>query len=512
MGQTTAYKKSVAATVGAGMKSVFGGSGRRYYILEHKISSKYHRAGESQKIIVDQIELGRDSQCTVRFDESFTTVSRRHAAIIRDGDNWKLVQLSKTNSTYLNGSKVQTEWYLQNGDEIQLSTNGPKLGFIVPQGEKSLVKSIGLTNRLSLFRQQALKPYKNALAILSCVLLLAIAGSVFWITHLSSELDKALAKVESAIKNNKELSGTIDDLRKQDSITQAQIKKGGGRGYGGVAVPGNLQAMVSSVSPSVYFIVTTVYFQVEGEEAQKLSSSSGTGFLLDDGRFVTARHCVEPWLFPPLEPSIMAETYPSQCKIWSVIHAYGPTPTDDFTLRSSDFKIDRSKDLVKDFAVGENGESLRWRIASLITTNKGETLGNKESGGTDWAYARTSKKGKISANASLSANLKAGTEVYVLGFPAGLGVNDSKTKRIEPIFNKMSVARSGLNDENCIMVSQGVAHGNSGGPVFVVSGGKIQAVAIVSRLEGKTQQYGNNGAIIQQQQQYDQLVPINNLR
>ena len=66
MGQTTAYKKSVAATVGAGMKSVFGGSGRRYYILEHKISSKYHRAGESQKIIVDQIELGRDSQCTVR--------------------------------------------------------------------------------------------------------------------------------------------------------------------------------------------------------------------------------------------------------------------------------------------------------------------------------------------------------------------------------------------------------------------------------------------------------------
>lgn len=511
MGQTTAYKKSVAGTVGAGMKSVFGGNGRRYYILEHKISSKYHRAGESQKIIVDQIELGRDSQCTVRFDESFTTVSRRHAAIIRDGDNWKLVQLSKTNSTYLNGSKVQTEWYLQNGDEIQLSTNGPKLGFIVPQGDKSLVKSIGLTNRLSLFRQQALKPYKKALAVLSCVLILAIAGSVFWITHLSNELDKALAKVENAIKNNKELSGTIEDLKKQDSITQSQIKKNRG-GYGGIAVPGNLQNLVASVQPSVYFIVTTVYFQVEGEEAKKLSSSSGTGFLLDDGRFITARHCVEPWLFPPSEPSIAAETYPSECKIWSVIHAYGPTSADDFTLRSSDFRIDRSKDVVKDYATGENGETLRLRIASIITLNNGETLGNKESGGTDWAYAHTNKKGKISANASLSANLKAGTEVYVLGFPAGLGVNDSKTKRIEPIFNKMSVARSGLNDENCIMVSQGVAHGNSGGPVFVVSGGKIQAIAIVSRLEGRTQQYGSNGAIIQQQQQYDQLVPINNLK
>ena len=102
------------------MGSVFNPSGRRYYILEHKVSSRYHRAGEAQEIIVDQIELGRDSRCQVRFDDSFSTVSRRHAAIIKDGENWKLVQISKTNRTLLNGRPVQTEWYLQNGDEIQL--------------------------------------------------------------------------------------------------------------------------------------------------------------------------------------------------------------------------------------------------------------------------------------------------------------------------------------------------------------------------------------------------------
>ena len=137
------YKRTMSGSVGAGMKSLFGGSGRRFYTLEHKVSSKYHKAGETQQIIIDQIELGRASTCQVRFDESFTTVSRRHAAIVKDGDNWKLVQLSQTNSTYLNGHKVDKEWYLQNGDEIQLSTNGPKLGFIVTQGEKGLVKSIG---------------------------------------------------------------------------------------------------------------------------------------------------------------------------------------------------------------------------------------------------------------------------------------------------------------------------------------------------------------------------------
>lgn len=87
-------------------------------------------------------------------------VSRRHAAIVRDGENWKLVQLSQTNKTFLNGHPVTTEWYLQNGDEIQLSVNDPKLGFIIPQGAKAKTGSIALSRRLSLFRQQALRPYK----------------------------------------------------------------------------------------------------------------------------------------------------------------------------------------------------------------------------------------------------------------------------------------------------------------------------------------------------------------
>ena len=71
------YNRSFSGSVGSGMQSLMGNNERRYYILEHKVSSKYHRMGESQKIIVDQIEIGRDSRCQVRFDEDFPTVSRR---------------------------------------------------------------------------------------------------------------------------------------------------------------------------------------------------------------------------------------------------------------------------------------------------------------------------------------------------------------------------------------------------------------------------------------------------
>ena len=174
--KTVQYKRTLRGSVGAGVGALFNGNGRRYFILEHKDSSKYHRAGESQKIIIDQVELGRDKNCQVRFDdESFPTVSRRHAAIVREGDKWKLIQLSTTNSTFLNGKPVTTEWFLENGDEIQLSVGGPRIGFIVHQGKQSLVSSIKMTERLNLFRKQALRPYKAA--IVSLFVLLVLLGS-----------------------------------------------------------------------------------------------------------------------------------------------------------------------------------------------------------------------------------------------------------------------------------------------------------------------------------------------
>ena len=222
------YKRTVAGSVGAGVGAIFNGSGRTYYILEHKTSSKYHSAGESQKIIIDQIEIGRDASCQVRYDESFDTVSRKHAAIIRDGNNWQLVHLSNSNPTLVNGRPIQGTYYLQSGDEIQFSVNGPRLGFIQPQGKQGLTSSIKLTERMNLFRQQALRPYRRAIWALSALLLLAILGFGTWnyklsldnkalmaqaeeLIQQSADLDKQIAKLENQVKNNPE----NEDLKKQ---------------------------------------------------------------------------------------------------------------------------------------------------------------------------------------------------------------------------------------------------------------------------------------------------------
>lgn len=216
----TNYKRTVAGSVGAGMAAVFNASGRQYYILEHKTESLYHHAGESQKIIVDQVELGRDSACQVRFDEAFETVSRRHAAIVKEGENWKIIPLSQTNSTIVNGIAIQGEQILNSGDEIRLSSKGPLMGFIIPQGKQSLVSSIGMTERLSLFRQQALRPYKRALWIMAVVLVLAVGGLLTWTYFLHDDLkdkEKQINAVTNELVKNERM---IDDLTEELEYSQ----------------------------------------------------------------------------------------------------------------------------------------------------------------------------------------------------------------------------------------------------------------------------------------------------
>lgn len=212
------YKRTVRGSVGAGVGAIFNGSGRTYYILEHKTSSKYHSAGESQKIIIDQIEIGRDASCQVRYDESFDTVSRKHAAIVRDGNNWQLIHLSTSNPTLVNGRPIQGSYYLQSGDEIQLSVNGPRLGFIQPQGKQGLTSSIKLTERMNLFRQQALRPYRRAIWALSALLILAILGFGAWNykLHLDNQgLRQEMAVYQTQVDSLKQADARLKDLQQQ---------------------------------------------------------------------------------------------------------------------------------------------------------------------------------------------------------------------------------------------------------------------------------------------------------
>lgn len=495
---TETYKRTISGSVGAGMKSLFATSGRRFYTLEHKVSSLYHKAGECQQIIVDQIELGRASTCQVRFDESFTTVSRRHAAIVKDGDNWKLVQLSQTNATYLNGHRVEKEWYLQNGDEIQLSTNGPKLGFIAAQGDKGLVKSIGLTARLNLFSQQALRPYKQALVAMSILFILVVGGLSSWNYILNQDVESANKQLIALIEMNNGNQQMIDSLIQELNDNQRKmkgyeehmetLKKQAEQALKAAADARRLadSAMVAapkseiadgSIKEQCFPYTYAIYrenFVIRLKNGETFVKDSdvrivGTGFLLKDGRFVTARHVVDPVYCNDLDDNegqynmivnsnigICEATYLAVSNIGDKIR---------FTYKQCE--VDCSTDKVVTKTV-EEGYTFIGKISTPDDT--------------DWAVIQTNKTKGLPFDNELSVNLPISTKLQLLGFPYGRGGEDMSAP--SPISSHAEVAREGLDVDNTIMTSNVDSQpGNSGSPVFVKKNNKYIVIGIHS---GKT--------------------------
>ncbi len=478
------------------MSSLFKPGGRRYYILEHRETSKYHRAGESQEIIVDNIEIGRDTHCQVRYDEAFKTVSRHHAGIVKDGDRWKIIPISKTNSTLVNGRPVRTEWFLENGDEIQLSVGGPRLGFIVPTGKRSTVASIGLTRRLSLFRQQALRPYKTAIAALTCVLVLAVGGLVTWNLWQKHKYDEELAKFAQQITNSEDMLAKLKeknaDLEKQiedaaveqarlDSLLKVKsrpihktvvVRQGGGGGGGGGSV-----SALQQYEGDIFFIQAAICASYEGKLIPLQTSGGGTlgwtatGYLLSDGRFVTAKHCIEGWKFDSADAleqqldDLKDDTYKALflsgltgsngVELVSVI--YARSPSKELTLNSTQFRTTRSDEYRADVGEGKS-----------ITRATGAK-------GSDWAYANVGQAGSIKADASLSSQLPAGSRLEVLGYPRGHSSSSGSC-----LYGSCQTSGRGLNEGLILITGKNYEHGNSGGPVFYDDNGTFKAVGIVS--------------------------------
>jgi pSer/pThr/pTyr-binding forkhead associated (FHA) protein len=84
--------------------------------------------GEIQEFLDPEISMGRHPSCHVLFPKEFTSISRKHARIVREGNRFKLIDQS-ANGTFVNG-KRETEVYLKSGDVIIFAEGGPKVSFL----------------------------------------------------------------------------------------------------------------------------------------------------------------------------------------------------------------------------------------------------------------------------------------------------------------------------------------------------------------------------------------------
>ena len=90
--------------------------------------------GQIQEFTEPVISIGRHPDSSIRFPADLAVVSRKHAEITRDGNRFKLADLS-TNGTYVNGKRAK-EAYLKNGDVLTFAEGGPKVSFLMQMREE----------------------------------------------------------------------------------------------------------------------------------------------------------------------------------------------------------------------------------------------------------------------------------------------------------------------------------------------------------------------------------------
>ena len=89
--------------------------------------------GEIQEFSGNEITIGRHASCDLQFPRDLVVISRKHANITREGNQFKIIDHS-TNGTFVNGEQV-TEAYLKNGDVLIFTQGGPKVSFLTRVGE-----------------------------------------------------------------------------------------------------------------------------------------------------------------------------------------------------------------------------------------------------------------------------------------------------------------------------------------------------------------------------------------
>jgi pSer/pThr/pTyr-binding forkhead associated (FHA) protein len=89
--------------------------------------------GEIQEFSKETISIGRHPSSDLKFPTDLTIISRKHAEIIREGNQFRLIDRS-TNGTFVNGKKI-TETLLKNGDVLEFADGGPKASFLTEMKE-----------------------------------------------------------------------------------------------------------------------------------------------------------------------------------------------------------------------------------------------------------------------------------------------------------------------------------------------------------------------------------------
>ena len=515
-------KADFRSTVRHTMNMVTGKNVSSYTLLFMDATSK-NPAGSHETIFNPSIILGRGGNCQIKYDDRYNTVSREHACIAVDGNNFMLFHNPDAkNPTIVNGEPIGDSYELQNGDEIKLSFDGPRMRFNTSNLKPS---SMGLTSRLGVAMSQATRPFRRAITILSILLIAALVFAGYNL-YKNIKLDKSsevtnqrlieLQSTNASLTNQistLESDGAastdeIESLKKQLAKNNEKIKKIEGQtnlnrtllNENKTAARKNDLEKAKKVSDQakvsfdnlpkkdIYYIYATkLEFTIDGE-LQVLDAREnnlwnkggnvwgGTGFLTVGGKFITARRVLQPWRFPNAMWQQLSAIEAKGASISVVFEAISKTGNKfNFTTKNAVFDDSKDEFVSSDLEL-ENGE-----IVSISKKQKTDDA-------SDWAIVFVGdKSGTIKLYSELSESLKSDSKIYSVGIINKDASLNPNSDNLNSVVSESIIVKEGLTNGLINSVVNGFAQGNSGGPVFTYINGEFQVIGIISQglEEGK---------------------------
>lgn len=433
---------------------------KNYYSLRLLGTNKFHADGDVLKTTNKVLHIGETADCGIRF-ESGEYEPERYASIVEneDGKSWRLIQRSQHVKAKIAGSGgFGYVHQLKDGDVIMFDGQDIELEFHTHY-DGNYGKEGFVIEHVVIEQPASKKP----LYFMLCGLLLVLAVvAAMWISLRSQTIsDEELKAYKSSVY-----------LIRVDSVQWIGI-------YQGDTVMVQPTMMVDGNAPV------------------------GTAFLTQDGKIVTARHCIEYWIGEDIDDmpktrelndikkwAILSETFTytqmeqtdSVQMLRVFFSLYEPKATNRrvFSFSSTDpcVHINRWRDGRIEF--GDYDNVYYWRTVQPSHYDMERELG-------DIVYIDVDTTGTIElADSAMIAELNQSSSVGVLGLPGNLSGRDIKFMdgRIMEDRSDTTVA---VNPD--IQFDANITHGFSGGPVFVRSRGKVVVAGVVSKNDTENDAY-----------------------
>lgn len=429
-----------------------------YFKLTYRQSSDKRQIGDFFLCGAQKLDIGQTKCCELRLPESSEFEPVVFAIILckQDGKGYSIIKRTDFQELQINGKRLNICQSLKDGDLISFVIDGQTISLLFSMyndGEYSASMGVVKKNKSN-------REIQYGIAAIAFLALLISALSMYFRRDYHILRHENLDVYDASIYHI-----YVDSVYLvQDSI-----------------INGKLEEQVL--------------------EAVALDRQvAGTCFLTCDSLFVTARHCVEPWIndedwngisyddkmSPAVRLATMAETrnmLSGEERYRVKAHCMISKGLEQYEYYSTDFHFNKSRDQV--VCLGTDQHPIYWRTIMPLASRRDMELG-------DFAYVES--KG-LKGNLQLAdmKDMKAfrrqpDKDIVAIGFP--LNDNQDESICVKVFGNSQNVEFTKDDSEiiGCIQMSAPINPGNSGGPVLAKIKDRILVVGIVSKADGQATQ------------------------